>query len=147
MQECRCSTTQILAYQKKISGPLLDRIDLIVHVGRIPHQELLKNPKTNLAKKAREDIQRARNVQKNRYKTAKKTNATISSQQIKKQLSLADDVVSLLNEATKRLHLSTRSYFKVIKVARTIADLENEVNINTKHISEALQYRMDETKL
>ncbi len=141
LQECNCSTTQILQYQKKISGPLLDRIDLVVHVGRVPHDELLKKSKSNVADTLRLDIKRARTTQQKRYSSSTTSNATLSSQQIKKQFTLSEDVRNLLAQASQKLHLSTRSYFKIIKIARTIADLEQQDHISTKHISEALQYR------
>ncbi|MBI3494600.1 YifB family Mg chelatase-like AAA ATPase [Candidatus Saccharibacteria bacterium] len=141
LRECNCSTTQILQYQKKVSGPLLDRIDLVVHVGRVPHDELLKKSNTNIADGFRQQIEDARNIQQKRYGDTTISNASLSSQQIKKQLDLSEDVRNLLAQASQRLSLTTRSYFKVIKVARTIADLENSKDITTRHISEALQYR------
>lgn len=141
LRECQCSTSQILQYQKKISGPLLDRIDMVIHVGRVPHEELLKKSKTNEADKVRLEISEARRIQQERYKDDTLCNATLSSQNIKKQIELSDDVKNLLSKASKNIGLTTRSYFKVIKVARTIADLEKAPDITTSHISEALQYR------
>lgn len=141
LRECSCSSTQIMQYQKKVSGPLLDRIDLIVYVGRVPHDELLKKSQTKQADVLREYIDYARKTQQKRYKNQTISNSTLSSRQIKKHLELSNEARSLLTTASKRLHLTTRSYFKVIKVARTIADLEQQPDITTDHISEALQYR------
>jgi magnesium chelatase family protein len=140
--ECSCSSSQILNYQKKISGPLLDRIDLVVSVGRISHEELLG--KTTVSpdnSRLRNAIARARLVQAKRYQTKAAHNASLNSSQIKNYLPLSSDVKQLLSAAAKRLDLSTRSYFKVIKVARSIADLENQPEITVGNISEALQYR------
>lgn len=147
LRECSCSTTQILQYQKKVSGPLLDRIDLVVHVGRVPHDELLKKAKLKQADTIRSHIENARILQQKRYGKSTVNNATLSSRQIKNQLKLSEDVRLLLSQASDRLGLTTRSYFKVIKVARTIADLDQESEITTKHISEALQYRAAEKTL
>ncbi len=141
LKECQCSTSQILQYQKKISGPLLDRIDMIIHVGRVPHEELLKKSQTNEADLARQKVKIARKIQQERYKDSTLSNATLTSKSIKQQIEISDDVKILLSQASKRIGLTTRSYFKVIKVARTIADLEQAPSITTAHISEALQYR------
>jgi len=147
LKECSCSTSQILQYQKKISGPLLDRIDMIVHVGRVPHEELLKKSQTNEAETARKQVQTARKIQQERYKDSTLSNATLTSKSIKQQIEISDEVKNLLSQASKRIGLTTRSYFKVIKVARTIADLEQAPNITTAHISEALQYRSTQQTL
>jgi magnesium chelatase family protein len=142
-KECECSSTQILAYQKRLSGPLLDRIDMTIPVSRIPHDALLVDNTMN--KKQHETaintIEKSRLLQRNRYKSSMKNNGNLSNQDIKRFMELTPDVRQLLTMAANRLDLSTRSYFKVIKVARTIADLDNSTNISTTHISEALQYR------
>lgn len=143
VHECNCSSLQILNYQKKISGPLLDRIDLVVSVGRISHDELLaKKPGPQEKEQFRRLIQEARAAQNHRYKQKVTYNANLSTRQIKNILNLSDEVKQLLAIAAQRLNLSTRSYFKTIKVARSIADLEKSDNITPKHITEALQYRI-----
>jgi magnesium chelatase family protein len=141
--ECSCSSSQIVNYQKKISGPLLDRIDLVVSVGRVPHDDLLtKRDSLKEEQRLRQLIIEARDRQRQRYKPAATYNANLSSKQIKNTLNLSDEVKQLLAVAAKRLDLSTRAYFKTIKVARSIADLEKADYISPKHVTEALQYRI-----
>lgn len=143
VRECSCTSTQILSYQRRLSGPFMDRIDLVVNVSRVPNDTLLEQVSMN--KKQQNDalsiIKIASDAQAARYKSSGKNNSNLTSRDIKTQLSLAPDVRQLLGAATDRLNLSARSYFKIIRVARTIADLENSPEITVGHVSEALQYR------
>lgn len=142
-RECTCSAHQILQYQKRVSGPLLDRIDMIVPVTRVEHDKLLVSSSSNKDTELAKDIVlNARQRQKSRYKTGTKTNATLTNQDIKRHVTLSDDITALLNKAAESLQLSARSYFKVLKVARTIADIEGSEDITPAHLTEALQYRM-----
>ncbi|MDR1300186.1 MAG: YifB family Mg chelatase-like AAA ATPase [Candidatus Nomurabacteria bacterium] len=141
-KECICSQTQILNYEKRISGPLLDRIDMVVNVSRVPQKELLADEKPNKNTKNsayyREKITQARDKQQQRQKSP---NAALSSKKITTLANLTDSARKLLDSAAEKLELSARSYFKVLKVARTIADLNDSANITESEISEALQYR------
>lgn len=142
-KECSCSATQILAYQKRLSGPLLDRIDLIVNVSRIPNDILLANKNKHNTQhiSALQAIEMARSMQIHRYNSSMIYNGSLTSSQVNRFIELGIEAKNLLNSAGERLSLSARSYFKIIKVARTIADLDGHQSIEKHHIAEALQYR------
>ena len=142
-RECDCSTSQILAYQKRLSGPLLDRIDLVLNVSRVPHDTLMqqKMSTNNQHSTAVESIKRATEAQNSRYNHSTKYNSSLSSAEISKLIRLDEKSKNLLAAATEKLGLSARAYFKIIRVARTIADVDGDAEVNIKHISEALQYR------
>lgn len=142
--ECSCTVPQLLTYQKRVSGPLMDRIDMSLSVARVPEKDLLHHSDEKLSPLLRQEVETARQHQRERQGTA---NAELPSKNIAKTTLLSDETTELLNQATDRLKLSARSYFKLIKVARTIADLEASETIEPKHMAEALQYRKrDETK-
>lgn len=144
-KECTCTGTQVSAYQKKLSGPLLDRIDIVLNVSRVPNDDLFNNSSMNNEQHltAMDLINKAINTQKVRYKSSIIYNSSLNNKELKKHANLSSDAENLLKTATDKLNLSARSYFKVIKVARTIADLSDSNDIKINHISEALQYRGD----
>lgn len=142
-RECSCTSNQIINYQKHLSGPLMDRIDLVVQVSRVPSREFTSNGSLSNTHhiEASNLIDNSSTIQHLRYKSNNKYNSSLTNSEIKKHLKLTDDVKNLLDTASDKLGLSARGYFKIIKVARTIADLDSSEDITVKHISEALQYR------
>ena len=121
----------------------MDRIDLIVHVNRVPHDTLLTAKDTSKEQHiaAQNMIKSATQAQHDRYGSSTKYNSNLSSLEIKQHLTLSPAVRQLLTTAAERLNLSARAYFRIIKVARTIADLEQSATIEPVHVTEALQYR------
>ena len=140
--ECSCNQGQIDKYLGKISGPLLNRIDIQVEVLPVKYDDLKDNKAEESSEEIKERIVRARNIQLVRYKdTGILTNSELSTKGISKYCKVNKDSEELLKNAFDILGLSARAYNKILKVARTIADLENCQNIETKHIAEAIQYR------
>lgn len=141
--ECSCSSTQIQNYQQRLSGPLFDRIDMHVIVERVENEDLLKVAKTGAEEHAAAQVAIRKAVRRQEERMGAKGvfNSCLSSFQVANRLKLAKEAGRLLAEATKQLDLSARAYFKVIKVAQTIADLEGVGEIGEKHLSEALMYR------
>lgn len=147
-KECRCSANEVFRYQKKISGPLLDRIDLQIVVPRIPLETLrVKNTGLNAKKDAaiREKIQNARNIQLARFKREGlpiRLNSEMSSDECDKLINLAKEAEDFLKTAIENTFLSARSYYRILKTAQTIADLETSEVVTKNHLSEAFGYRM-----
>lgn len=144
-KDCVCTALAIDRYKRKLSGPIMDRIDLWVEVSKIDHEKLIDS--RDLHEKTEMIIPRiksARKIQEDRYKKAKlkiKTNAELSSKDLVSTIKLNDRVKNLLNESAKKLDLSARSYHRIIKIARTIADMDRSKEILENHLLEALQYR------
>jgi magnesium chelatase family protein len=140
--ECLCSPAQIMRYRQKISGPIMDRIDLFVDVHAVEHAQLLAPTSTKTEQeRIRKHVQDARKLQAIRYKSDTTLNKDMANQIVKEHALLDTSARDLLNQASERLHISARSYMRTIKVARTIADLAGSATITLPHISEALQYR------
>ncbi len=141
--ECKCTETQIQNYRKKLSGPLFDRIDMNVVVEKVENADLLKEMPAgehehNVVKKT---ITEAISRQKVRYGRDGVFNSSLSSFEVSQKIKLSTEVENLLSSASEKLNLSARSYFKTIKVAQTIADLEGAEMISPTHLAEALSYR------
>jgi magnesium chelatase family protein len=141
--ECSCSTGSILQYKRKISGPILDRFDLKVNVPKIKYEELeIYDPKEiENENKIREKIKLARKIQYQRFRE-NRTNSQMTNNEIQKYCELEDSSKSLLKSALNSGKLSPRGYFKTLKVARTIADLEGNEKILHENLSEALSFRI-----
>lgn len=139
---CTCSPMAMDRYQKKISGPLLDRIDLHVEVPRVPFEDLSQKSSGETSAEIRARVSRARAAQTNRFaNTSTTANASMSPKQIATYAPLEPDAEQLLRQALEQFQLSARSYHRLIKVARTIADLAGEAHIQIAHVAEAVQYR------
>ncbi|MFC1894450.1 YifB family Mg chelatase-like AAA ATPase [Candidatus Dependentiae bacterium] len=139
-KECTCNQNQITKYFNKLSGPLLDRIDLHVNVSSINYDEIKNDKlKSKSSKDMYADVLKAVKIQEGRLLNIK--NAYLTSDQIEKYCVLSDDAENLLKLAFEKLNLSMRGYHKVLKISRTIADLDGSQNIEKKHIREAVMYR------
>jgi len=139
---CRCTPQQIRQYRGKISGPLLDRIDLHIDVPAVRYREMTGRIPSESSVAVRERIHRARRIQERRFEGQDTLcNARMSPRQLKTFCPIGEDSQKLLEMAMDRLGLSARACTRILKVARTIADLEGEENILAPHVSEAIQYR------
>ena len=142
--ECRCTTSEILRYQKKISGPILDRIDIHLDVPAVKTDKLVLDKSTHgpPSFEIRKRVQKARDLQTKRFKKDKIiSNSEMTTRAIKKYCQISPESLEILKLAVNKLNLSARSYNKILKVSRTIADLDKSANIKPNHIAEALQYR------
>lgn len=140
--ECSCSQSQIDRYLGKISGPLLNRIDIQVEVSPVKYEDLNDKRTEESSHEIKKRIVEARKIQQERYRSLGIiTNSELSNRHITKFCKINKESQTLLKDAFERLGLSARAYNKILKVSRTIADLEKADNIETKHIAEAIQYR------
>lgn len=149
LKHCVCTPTQIIRYQKKISGPLLDRIDLHIEVPRVKYEKLAENQLAEKSEAVRKRVEKARIRQKARFsKFGKKinTNSEMTPQLIKQFCQIEENGQNLLKNAVSKFGLSARSYHRILKLSRTIADLAGAENIQLEHLAEALQYRPKENR-
>jgi magnesium chelatase family protein len=142
VKECRCSPAEISRYQKRVSGPLLDRIDIFVEVPRIDYEKLTDDRAGEPSEKVRERVEAARQIQRERFKeTRLSSNSEMTPVEVREFCSPEPSARSLLQMAMKQLSLSARGFHRLLKLARTIADLENSEIIKANHLAEAIQYR------
>ncbi|HNX28574.1 MAG TPA: YifB family Mg chelatase-like AAA ATPase [Syntrophomonadaceae bacterium] len=140
--ECRCTPLQIHKYLSRISGPLLDRMDLHVEVPRVRFEQLKNRDQGETSAQIKERVALARTVQEKRFADQhNKVNALMTPGEVKRHCILDKETEQLLKSAFNKLNLSARGYDRILKVARTIADLDDETAIKIRHIAEALQYR------
>lgn len=142
-KDCVCSPGVVQKYLNKISGPLLDRIDIHIEVVPVPFDKLAEAPVAEPSTSVRERVMKARTVQEERFIEWKDVycNAQMSSKLIRKFCILDDAGNALLKNAMERLGLSARAYDRILKVSRTIADLDGSDSIRPDHLAEAIQYR------
>jgi len=142
-RECVCTQAQIQRYRAKLSGPLMDRIDIQVQVSSIDIKDLSKLQPGESSASIRERVEAARKIQQERFKEEGILyNSQMSEKLIRKYCKLDSESIKLMEQAVTKMGLSARAYSKILKVARTIADLENSENISSKHLLEAIQYRI-----
>lgn len=142
-KECTCSPLQLSKYAGKISGPLLDRIDIHIQVSQLNYDELSIKQESENSKTVRFRVIKARDIQKDRFKKTK-TNSEMSSKDLKIYCELNNESNQILKHAVNKFNLSARSYNRILKVSRTIADLDSQEKILENHILEAIQYRFFE---
>ncbi len=141
-RNCTCNPGAITRYQKRISGPILDRIDMHISVPAVKVEKLTKEYKAESSAKIQARVQKARNIQEKRFKSLPITsNAEMNNKQLKAFCNLDEASILLLKQAISKLNLSARAFHRVIKIARTIADLEGTEKIKSNHVAESLQYR------
>jgi magnesium chelatase family protein len=154
VKACTCSQNAVTSYLSKISGPLLDRIDIHIEVPRLKHEELIAPPAGESSAAIRARVEQARAVQRERFASEKDSalavthcNAHMSARQIQHHCAVSGDALALLRAAIDQMNLSARAYDRILKLSRTIADLAGEESIGIAHIAEAVQYRALDRKL
>ena len=141
-RDCTCTSLQIQRYRSKISGPLMDRIDLHMDVPAVPYKDLASLNEGASSAGMAERVEAARHIQSARFQgTRIYTNARMKSRQIKQYCQIDGESASLLEKAMNRFGLSARAHARILKISRTIADLEDTPAIRAHHVAEAIQYR------
>jgi magnesium chelatase family protein len=147
-RECSCSYLQIQRYRSRISGPLMDRIDLHMEVPSVEYKDLSKKEKGRSSAEILERVQKGREVQAERFQRLKiHTNADMSSRHIRRFCEVDSESDNLLERAMEKLGLSARAHSRILKIARTIADIEGSSDIQADHVAEAIQYRSLDRKI
>jgi magnesium chelatase family protein len=142
LKECKCTSTVVTRYQKRISGPLMDRIDIFLDIPRVDYDKLVDDNPAEHSATVRKRVQQARQAQSNRFIDSRLCcNAEMTAAEVKQHCRLDAPAQSLLRTAMAQIHFTARSFHRTLKLARTIADLDNAEAICTNHLAEALQYR------
>ncbi len=146
VKECVCTVTQVTRYQKRISGPLLDRIDIHIQVPRVEYDKLTAERLGESSERIRVRVERARERQRARFAgTSLQCNADMGPAEVRQYCIVDDTGKSLLRSAMQQMQLSARAFHRILKLARTIADLADCDKIETPHLAEAIQYRPRQT--
>lgn len=143
IHDCSCNPTQVEKYENKLSGPLLDRIDIHLEVPSVPFKDISSSTDGESSRPIKKRVEATRNIQQKRFSRRKSiySNSGMNTQDIKKFCQLDTPSVQLLEKSVERLGLSARAYHRILKISRTIADMEASESIKTHHIAEAIQYR------
>ena len=141
-QICTCSAVDVQRYKKKLSGPLLDRIDMFIHINPVKHADLVSKSKEETSATIKKRIEKSRKIQAKRFSGMQiQCNAEMRNKEIEKICVIDKETKALLATAVERMNLSARGYFRILKLARTIADLAGEDKIQSRHVAEALNYK------
>jgi magnesium chelatase family protein len=140
---CNCTSVQIQNYTAKLSGPLLDRMDMHIEIGALPYKDMHSNTTGDSSATIRGRVNKARNIQKIRFKGTQgcMTNSSMTSKMVEKYCQVDKDSMKLLEKSVERLGLSARAYHRILKIARTVADLDESETLKRHHLAEAIQYR------
>ncbi|WP_236887474.1 magnesium chelatase subunit ChlI family protein [Clostridium argentinense] len=142
MKPCKCSDYEIKRYLGKLSAPLLDRIDIFTSVNPLSYKQIKSTKKNESSEEIRKRVEACREIQRKRFsKDTINCNSEMKEKHIKKYCKIDEKCSEVLEIAFNKFHISTRVYSRILKVSRTIADLDNSENIEEKHVMEALQYR------
>ena len=137
---CTCTPHDLRRYTKKLSGPIIDRIDLYVEIYRLNDKEILDEERGDSSEKIKTRVIKAREIQKHRFNN-EKLNRDMTNEDVEKYCFLNNECENVMRTAIRTLNLSMRTYHKILKVARTIADLDNKIEIEKPHILEAINFR------